>query len=143
MTPRQVSQTPHIAVGSIHDMLNNNEWPMIDEKAGWTHPLVIPGLEVRIHGMVTHDYRRDWVVFSVWYYGVLTAVGRAAGRERNDSHDHWIVDRTKYVSLANAINSALPLDNELATFELDQEIGDVFSWYGETVSAGKSVNRNY
>lgn len=136
MTPREIFDLPVLRQGGIHDMLNCNEWPLIPEEAGWTRPLDIDGLVVNIHGRVWLDHRRDWIVFSVLYEGKPVAVGRAAGRERNDHYDHLIVDRDQYRKLATAIRMAIPIKDEVQITEMDANIGDWLAWYGRRVDPG-------
>lgn len=144
MTPREVCDLPVIETGGLNDMVNGECWPLFPERSCWGPAVEIPGLEVRTHGIVRHDARRDWVVFSVWFEDKPVAVARAAGRERDDAYDRWIIDEAGYRSLAAAVRAAISEgDWDIESVSPDTDIGDVLCFYGETVEPGRRLDRGW
>lgn len=144
MTPKELIELPVVRESGLSEMMNGTPWPGMNENWQWLiDSSKFPNIVVKVHGSVRHDARRDWVVFSVWYKGVPVAVGRAAGRERDDDFDRWVINDTEYRQMVGEIAAVMTVHDQVPCLDINQDIGDVLNWYGERVIPGRSIDRQY
>lgn len=144
MTPLDIANLPVLRTGGFSEACNTNDWDGMPDGFCFEYAKLdkLPRVYVHVHGEVIEDERRFWRVFSVHREGDgLVAVGRMAGREGDDSYDRWVVNIAAYDLMCGDARALMDVIHGYETCPMSQDIGDVLTWYGQTVKPGERIRR--
>ncbi len=143
MTPLDIANLPVLRTGGFSEACNTNDWDGMPDGfcVLYSKTNCLPNVRVAVHGEVIEDERRFWRVFSVYRGHELVAVGRMAGREGDDSYDRWIVNVGEYNKMCSDARQLMEVFHGYETCPMSQDIGDVLTWYGQTVKPGERIRR--
>jgi hypothetical protein len=91
-------------------------------------------LEVKVYKHYDFDYRRFWRLSSVWLDNEPVMICCNAGREGDDHHQRYLLDKDKYrelVILAKTLAAQrLELDKDIKEVPLTQSLPKMTDFYG-------------
>ena len=129
-TPKRVSNE----VGRLKGFYYNHVAPELLDHDVLAHEDPSKRVELRFYEDHDIDYRRNWVLASVWLDGRPFMIVQNAGREGDDHAKRFITDTATYAEAARYLKSlCVPQgtsDGPVDVVGLDDEVRELTTFYG-------------
>lgn len=138
--PETVTHSLNYLVGYRYDHIPEAR---LDLSTGWG--LESPRVEVKVYKHFDFDERRYWRLCSVWLDNIPVMICCNAGREGDDYHNRYLLNKDKYKELITHVITIQAQRVEIEETELtplDINIVEMTKFYGDNLD-GHFSKRNW